>query len=550
MKRVVRYLAMTHVVRCLAVVLSLGALAGCGARSAETRNPNIIIAGWIAGPGGFNPYVTIGSAATMIEDQIYTPIIDLGGDMRPRWSTSFAYKVDVADGGTRYVLHLRRGARWADGTPMTAKDVVFSVLLAINPHVVAGQTSQFTLMRSIRALDRYTVEIRLKSASPPFLENALSRNSILILPEHVLGKYPPSSQAEAKFVNTNTAFSQHPLAGGPWRIERNVPDSYIILERNPTYWGPKPHMREVAFRVYPQQDSLYAAVDAGEVDVTGIPPNLWRVHNRLRGDHKFITWPWNVTFILLPNYHDPAVPWIHDARVKQALMYAIDRKFITQGIMSGQADVLNGPIPSFSPYYDPSVSKYPYDPAKARQLLDAAGWLMHDGVRSKNGVAMRVTLKTGGATDAVASNIAELIQANLKAVGIQCTLQNEEIQTFFQDLHYSRFQLALRGIILPPYPDDYEFYYSTQTRANGGYNIGFYSNPQIDKAIVDARTASSPRAARAALDRYQQLAARDLPALYLYSNRLAAVVPKNLTGYDLDPLTPAALPMGLQFWRR
>jgi peptide/nickel transport system substrate-binding protein len=84
---------------------------------------------------------------------------------------------------------------------------------------------------------------------------------------------------------------------------------------------------------------------------------------------------------------------------------------------------------------------------------------------------------------------------------------------------------------------------------NGGYNAGYYSNPQIDKAIEDARTASSPAAARAALNRYQELASKDLPVLYMYSNRLGAVVPKNLSGYDLDPLAPAALPMGLQFWR-
>jgi peptide/nickel transport system substrate-binding protein len=183
-------------------------------------------------------------------------------------------------------------------------------------------------------------------------------------------------------------------------------------------------------------------------------------------------------------------------------------------------------------------------------MLDAAGWHMQGGVRMKDGKAMRLTLKTGGATDAVASNIAELIQSNLKAVGIDCVLENEEIQTFFVDLHNSRFQLALRGIILSPYPDDYLSYYSTQTRANGGYNVGFYSNPQIDRQIVAARTASSPAQARAALDRYQELAAEDLPVLYLYSNRLGAVVPSNLTGYDLTPLAPAALPMGLQFWQR
>lgn len=539
---------MALALRFLSMALAALLFVSCGARTAETRNPNMIVTGWIAGPDGFNPYVTIASAAKMVEDEIYSPLIDLGPDMRPRWPTSFAYKVDVTDAGKRYVLHLRSNAHWSDGVPMTAKDVVFTIELEANPAVTSSYAGDFALMRSVRALDARTVEVVLSQPSPPFLENSLASDT-LILPQHVLEKYPAGSEAEAKFVNTDSQFSQHPVTGGPWRILRNVPDAYLVLEPNPRYWGPRPHLSRIAFRVYPQQDSLYAAVDAGEIDVTDIPPNLWRVHERLRGNHKFINWPWNVTFLLLPNYHDPAIAWMHDTRVKQAMMYAINRRFIIDGIMSGQADMLNGPVPSFSPYYDKSLPVYAYDPAKARTLLDAAGWRMNGSVREKNGVPMRVTLKTGGATDAVASNIAELIQANLKAVGIDCTLENEEIQTFFVDLHNSRFQLALRGIILPPYPDDYKFYDSTQTRANGGYNVGFYSNPQIDAAIEQARTAPSAARSRAALKRYQQLAARDLPVLYLYSNRLGAVVPKNLTGYDLDPLAPAALPMGLQFWR-
>ncbi len=240
---------------------------------------------------------------------------------------------------------------------------------------------------------------------------------------------------------------------------------------------------------------------------------------------------------------------MRDARVKQALMYAIDRRFIVDGIMSGQADILNGPLPSFSPHYDRRLKTYAYDPSRARTLLDEAGWRLSGGVRSKNGKVLRLTLKTGGATDAVASNIAELIQANLKAVGIECVLENEEIQTFFEDLHGSRFQLALRGVILPAYPDDYKLYDSSQTRANGGYNYAFFADPAIDRAIEDARTAPSAAASQQALNRYQELAARELPVIYLYSNRLGAVVPRSLTGYDLDPLAPAALPMGLQYWQ-
>jgi peptide/nickel transport system substrate-binding protein len=508
----------------------------------------MIVTAWIAGPDSFNPLTAVGSAARMANDLIYSPLVDIGPDLLPRPQTSLAYRIAITDGGKRYVLHLRRGALWSDGVPLTSSDVVFSLLLGDNPNLLNGYSSDFKLMTGARPLDPYTVEITLSSPSPPFLENALGET--LPLPEHILHRYPPGSEAEAKFVNADADFAQNPITSGPWRIARYVRDSYLILGPNPRYWGPKPKLDAVAFRVYPQQDSLYAAVDAGEVDVTDIAPNLWRIHNRLRGDHKFITWPWNVTFLLLPNYHDPTIPWARDPRVKQAMMFAIDRDFIKAGLMSGQADILNGPIPSFSPYYDSRVQTYSYDPARARAILDAAGWKLQGNVRVKGGRELRFTLKTGGATDAVASNIAELIQANLRAVGIDCTLENEELQTFFEDLHNSRFQVALRGIILPAYPDDYRSYDSKQTRAAGGYNIGFYDNPQIDSAIEAARSAPSPAVARRELDRYQELAAVDLPVMYLYSIRLGAVVPSNLAGFDLDPLAPAALPMGLQFWHR
>jgi peptide/nickel transport system substrate-binding protein len=484
----------------------------------------------------------------MIEHLIFTPLVDMSTEnLRPNWSTSLAYRVDISDSGTRYVLHLRRGARWSDGVPLDAGDVVFALQVGRNPGLLHTNSSDFKLMRSVRAVDAHTVEVRLVKPSPPFLENALGET--YALPKHVLDRYAPGSEREANFLNTDTAFTQEPITSGAWRIVRNVPDSYVIIAPNARYWGPKPAIDEIVFRVYPEQDSLYAAAAAGEVDVTDLPPNLWRVRARLRGNRRFVSWPWNVAFTLVPNYHDPSIAWIADPVVKQAMMYALNRSFIVSGIMSGQADVLNGPLPAFSPYYDGNVRKYSYNPAHARRLLDTAGWKLENGIRTKNGKTLRITLKTEGATDAVGSNVAELIQANLRAVGIDCVLENEELETFFSDELHSNFQLALRGVILPAYPDDYKYFYSTQTRANGGFNEGSYSDGQVDSAIESARTAASPAQARAALNRYQMRASEDLPVLYLYSNRLGATVPRNLSGYVLSPLAPAALPMGLQSWK-
>lgn len=532
----------------LAMALACGVmLVSCGARNAETRDPNMVVAAWIAGPPGLNPLVNVSSAAHMIEETIFTPLVDLDNSMLPRWSTSLAKSVDISEGGTRYVLHLRP-ARWSDGTPLDANDVVFTILLQTNPALINPLASDFTLMKSVRALDARTVEIRLKSPSPSFLPDALSET--MPLPKHVLGKYPPLSAEEAQFVNTDGEFAQHPLVSGPFRIRRNVSDAYIILERNPLYWGRPAFLSEVAFRVYPQQDSLYAAVDAGEVDITDIPPSLWRVRSRLRGPHRIVSWPWNVRFGLLMNFADPRVPFFRERAVRKAMFYALNRAFIINGIMSGQADLLNGPLPTFSPYYNPHVPHYGYDPAKARTILDAAGWHMNGGVRMKNGVALRFSLKTGGATDAIASNIAELIQANLRDVGIDCEIDNEELQTFFNDMHASHFEVALRGRIMAAYPDDYSNYDSRQTRARGGNNLGSYDSTEADRWIETARTAATASAARDALNRWQMVGALDPPEIWLYSNRLSAIVPNAMTGFGLTPLSPAALPMDVQFWRR
>lgn len=530
----------------LALVAALG-MSGCNARQAETRNPNLVVAAWIAGPPGLNPLTNVSSAATMIEDIIYTPLVDLGSDMLPRWSTSLATSVDITDGGKRYVIHLRK-ARWSDGQPLDAADVVFTILVQTNNGVLNPLSSNFSLMKSVRALDPETVQITLSNPSPAFLPDALA--ATLPLPKHILGKYPPRSAQEATFLMNDASFSQSPVVSGPYNVLRNIPDAYLILTRNPNYWGKPAILPEVAFRVYPQQDSLYAAVDAKEVDITNIPPQLWRVRDRLRGPYKFLTWPWNVRFALLLNFADPHVPFFKERAVRHAMMYAINRGFIVNGIMDGQADLLNGPIPTFSTYYDKKTPHYTYDPAKARALLDAAGWKMVGGVRKKDGVALRFTLKTGGATDAVASNIAELIQANMKAVGIDCEIDNEELQTYFNDLHATHFEVALRGRILAAFPDDYQTYDSTQTRANGGNNLGSYDNPKADAWIVRARTAPNMAIARKALDGWQILGAEDLPEIWLYSNRLSAVVPSNMTGFGLTPTAPAALPMDVQFWRR
>jgi len=142
---------MTILRRSLAALFAL-ALVSCSARSAETRDPDMLVCAWIAGPDSFNPLTTVGAAGKMIEDEIFTPLVDIGPNQLPRWERSLARKVDITDAGTRYVLHLRP-AKWSDGHPLTARDVVFTIKLGANPKVLESNSGDFALMKSVRALD-------------------------------------------------------------------------------------------------------------------------------------------------------------------------------------------------------------------------------------------------------------------------------------------------------------------------------------------------------------------------------------------------------------
>ena len=320
---------------------------------------------------------------------------------------------DVEDGGQAFVFHLREGVTWHDGEPFTADDVVFSFNIFANPAVgstyaakladVVGydefQAGTATELAGVTKIDDKTVRVELKSPSPLWVE--LQQISISILPNHILGSVAPEE------MRTN-AYWKNMVGTGPFVMTKFVDDQYIEGVANETYFLGKPKLDKIVFQIYADTTAILNALEAGELDATpyeggGIP--LDQVQRFEAMEHLTVLGNMDAglpTFVML-NLEDPdfAKP-----EVREAMMYAIDRQTIMETVRMNYGKISNTMFPA--EWARPAeLNEYAYDPAKATELLAAAGW---DANRKIDFLYYY--------NDQVNKDIVVAIQAYLSAVGI------------------------------------------------------------------------------------------------------------------------------------
>ncbi|TIT65893.1 MAG: hypothetical protein E5W63_07220, partial [Mesorhizobium sp.] len=285
----------------------------------------------------------------------------------------------TADGGKTYVFNLRHGVKWHDGTPFTAKDVVFSLNLYANPKVgspwaqklsaVAGykafQDGSATSLAGVKALDDATVQIELDSAKPLWVE--LQLIAISIFPEHILGKVAP---ADVK----GNAFWVNRVGTGPFIWKKYESDQYVEVDRNPDYFLGAPKLDRIIYQIYKDVPPIIAALETQEVDAMsyeggGVPiselPRLQKL--------DYLT--------VLPKFSAGLPTYLQfnlenkrfaDVRVRQAMLYAIDRKAIVEAVYAGAGTVAGSVVPpaQLGAVTDAGID---YDPDGAKKLLKEAG---------------------------------------------------------------------------------------------------------------------------------------------------------------------------------
>ncbi|MBV7337818.1 peptide ABC transporter substrate-binding protein [Chloroflexi bacterium TSY] len=404
-----------------------------------------------------------------------------------------------------YTFHLKPDLFWHDGQPITIDDVIFTISVLQDPDVYS-LPSLASLWRAIgvEKIDDLRVRFTLSEPFTPFLDYT----AIGLLPRHVWGNTPAAELA-------NGSLDAIPVSNGPLRVAKLAAD-HIRLEPNPFYAQNTPFISALELHFYPDHPSLFAAYVAGEIDglSTILPSDLPAA--KARNDLQlFSTVVPEYTHIIF-NLQNPNLPFFQDVKVRQALYYGIDRERLIAEVVGGQGIIAHSLIRPENWAYNSSILEYPYDPGKAWQLLDEAGWIDTDGdgIRDKNGRALEFQLVTND--NITWQVLVERIALEWEALGVRAVPTQATMQGLVSDLLTPRrYDAALISWEAPGDPDPYPLWHSTQAEG-GGQNYSGWSNEEADQVMQEARAIADPAERMKFYWRFQEIFAEQAPAILLY----------------------------------
>jgi peptide/nickel transport system substrate-binding protein len=320
-------------------------------------------------------------------------------------------------------------------------------------------------------------------------------------------------------------FWKHPIGTGPFRFVSQQIDQDVVIERNPLSWAMMPKLERVRFRVVPDAitESLELEKGSGDVAVNSLPIDSLPVL-AARPDLRIEETGGTEIQYLAFNLRDPL---LKDVRVRQAIASSIDRDLIMRTLLRGHAQPAMSLLPPSHWAWSGDVDRYDYDPLRAQQLLDAAGYKL-----DAKGVRFHLGMKTSN--DEGTRLLAAVLQQQLARVGIALDLRSYEFATFYSDVTRGAFQMySLRWIGGNEQPDIFGYAFQTANFSPKGANRSHYSNARLDAVLDDAATNKDTAKRRADYVEAQQILARDLPSFNLWyldtivvhSRRLTDVVP-------------------------
>lgn len=440
--------------------------------------------------------------------------------------------------GVAMTYTIRPDAVWGDGTPITTKDVLFTWEVGRHPKSGVGNGEMYRRFWRIDAIDDKTFVVHDEKLG--FSYNAI--NDFRLLPEHLERKV---FEADPDTYRNRTLFDTEPtnpgLAFGPYRITQVVPGSQIVLERNPTWWGEPPAFDRIVVKAIENTAALEANLLSGEIDMiegsAGMSLDQAIAFERRHGDQYQVFYKPGLVFehvdVMLDN------PALVDRRVRQALLYGLDRAAISQKLFAGRQPVADTPVHPLDWVHTDDVRHYPYEPNRAAALLDEAGWpLGRDGLRrNAAGEPFQLELMTT-AGNRTRELIEQVAQGQWRQLGIGVVIKNEPPRVFFgETVSRRRFTgLALFAWISSPENVPRSTLHSDEipTDANGwsGQNYTGFSDPQVD-ALLDSIEVELDRDKREALwHELQRIYAEELPALPLFFRADAHVWPNWLKGVE------------------
>jgi peptide/nickel transport system substrate-binding protein/oligopeptide transport system substrate-binding protein len=482
-------------------------LAGCFGGNDAPRRRTLIDSRDNYDPRSLDPAISTdvptGRAVGYVFDGLtrFTPTAEVEPGLAERW------EID-ADGRT-YIFHLRQNVRFHDGTRFTARDVVHSWQRALDPTTKSSASEFLYPIRGARDFHG--------NKSPSIAGLAVRDDSTIIVTlEEPLAAFlkllaMPVASIVPQRVGAN--FGERPVGTGPWRFVEWRHDDYLLFARNPQYFLGAPKAESLQARVIAEPSTSVAEFESGNVDVLQIPAGQTREweDDESRSPLLSSTPALELVYVGINTTRGP----LSDARIRQAINYAVDIDRIIERLVSGRGTRAAGVIPPALAGYDSTRRPYPYDPAKAKALLVAAG--------HPNGIDIELWTSV----TPIYVRIAETIQAYLNAVGIRTKVVQRESAASRAAARKGETDMILKDWYAD-YPDAENFLYPLLYSGNkgSGGNVSFYSNPQFDSTVLAARRELNDARRAQLLRRADSIAFVDAPMMFLYFyNELYATQP-------------------------
>lgn len=474
-----------------------------------------IVHGDFSDAESLNPILYSDEASEEVCEMIYSSLIQLDptdGSILPDLAESWEVSADEKT----FTYHLRKDVTWHDGEPFTAEDVQFTYQAILNPDINSPRRAEFDGVlqpENIRVIDDHTVEFQLDKLDPAWL---CCRDAYSIIPEHILG------ELTAEQFNASD-FTRNPVGTGPFKFREWVKDDHVALVKYSDYFEGEPNADFYYRKVVENETVTFAQLQTGEVDMASVTAALWEeAQNTECLDCK--AYPQFDFLFYVTNLDSAKTPLFQDVRVRQALLYALDRQAMVDSIAMGLATVAKTTVPPISWAHNPDNEPvYPYDPDKAAELLDAAGWRDDDGdgVREAHGVEgiddgtpFSFDLQTNAGNQEREQAIV-VLQQYWKQVGVDAQTSTVEWNALLAQLMETHeYDVIVVGFGWDTDPDQKAMWHTDSYE--GGFNVNKYSNPELD-VIIDDALATTDQAARTELYyEMQRILAEEVPSAIIY----------------------------------
>ena len=531
---------MKRIITALSIALLLAACTKVGTQTSGVHNPGTI-PGEVrvaiqSEPLNLNPILasntTDGMADALVFDFLVTadpkgnPLPDLANPV-PSLENG-----GISKDGLTVTYHLRKNVKWSDGAPFTSKDVKFSWQAVINPANNTTSRRGYDLVRSVGTPDPYTVVFHMKQRFAPIVNTlfAESDNPIWVVPEHILGKYPNINRVP---------FNNQPIGTGPFKLAEWAKGDHLTFVRNDNYFLGRPKLDKVVIHIIPDENTTINELKTHDIDwMFQASPDTCKETQNIPGVNVVYNNVDGYESVLLNLKHPP----LDNPLVRKAIAYAINKKELVDTLTCGTQKIATEDHPEFMWAHNPNVTVYNYDPQKAKQLLQQAGYAPGpNGMMQKGGRGISL-LGVTNTTNVTRRQLSVLVQSQLRNVGIDMSIKNYPGAQLFAPageggiLQLGNFDLSFSGWYAGVDPDDSSQFICAMFPP-GGYNYTRYCKPAMDAAQQDALTHFDQPSREAAYHKIEGLLADDVPQIFFWWVHAAQPVNSDLKGFDPNPAT-------------